>query len=103
MLRVFLLTCLIYVSFSIALRGLPIERARHRRKGQPLCMEQYYRLFTSYREPGKTSDNQVTNLQPDPFDPEHIVVACRDQVSFPIVWALCSRKLLPHFILRPQP
>ena len=30
-------------------RLLPVDRARSREKGQPFCMEQYYRLFTSYR------------------------------------------------------
>lgn len=62
-------------------RSLPIDRCRHSRKGQPLCMEQYYRLFTSYRYPGKTKDNLVTTTDRDPFDPEHIIVACLDQVS----------------------
>ncbi|THD25064.1 Choline O-acetyltransferase [Fasciola hepatica] len=60
-------------------RSLPIDRCRHSRKGQPLCMEQYYRLFSSYRYPGKTKDNLVTTNDRDPFDPEHIIVACLDQ------------------------
>ncbi|OON14001.1 hypothetical protein X801_10209 [Opisthorchis viverrini] len=55
-------------------RSLPIDRARHSRKGQPMCMEQYYRLFTSYRYPGKTKDTLVTTSDNDPFDPEHIIV-----------------------------
>nr|QQY02527.1 choline O-acetyltransferase [Cryptocotyle lingua] len=60
-------------------RSLPIDRARHSRKGQPMCMEQYYRLFTSYRYPGKTKDSLVTTCNMDPFDPEHIIVAYLDQ------------------------
>ncbi|KAF7259317.1 hypothetical protein EG68_03224 [Paragonimus skrjabini miyazakii] len=60
-------------------RSLPIDRARHSRKGQPLCMEQYYRLFTSYRYPGKAKDTLVTKTERDPFDPEHITVVCLDQ------------------------
>ncbi|TGZ73878.1 hypothetical protein CRM22_001266 [Opisthorchis felineus] len=60
-------------------RSLPIDRARHSRKGQPMCMEQYYRLFTSYRYPGKTKDTLVTTSDNDPFDPEHIIVVCLDQ------------------------
>uniref|UniRef100_A0A1I8IMQ7 Choline O-acetyltransferase n=2 Tax=Macrostomum lignano TaxID=282301 RepID=A0A1I8IMQ7_9PLAT len=61
-------------------RKLPVERVRHHKKGQPLCMEQYYRLFSSYRRPGVAKDEQVLNLDRDPFDPEYVIVACNDQV-----------------------
>ncbi|XP_052069853.1 choline O-acetyltransferase-like [Mytilus californianus] len=60
-------------------RGLPIDRARHKEKGQPLCMEQYYKLFTSYRIPGVKKDSLIsnhTNLMPEP---EHIIVICKNQ------------------------
>ncbi|CAH8647464.1 unnamed protein product [Heterobilharzia americana] len=60
-------------------RSLPIDRARHSKKGQPLCMEQYYRLFSSYRYPGKIKDMLVTTSERDPFDPEHIIVICLNQ------------------------
>lgn len=63
-------------------RSLPIDRARHSKKGQPFCMEQYYRLFSSYRYPGKTKDILVTTSERDPFDPEHIIVIYLDQVIF---------------------
>ena len=62
-------------------RGLPIDRARHKEKGQPLCMEQYYKLFTSYRVPGVKKDCLIsnhTNLMPEP---EHIIVICKNQVQ----------------------
>uniref|UniRef100_A0A1I8HYW7 Choline O-acetyltransferase n=1 Tax=Macrostomum lignano TaxID=282301 RepID=A0A1I8HYW7_9PLAT len=42
-------------------------------------MEQYYRLFSSYRRPGVAKDEQVLNLDRDPFDPEYVIVACNDQ------------------------
>ena len=59
-------------------RALPIDRARHREKGQPLCMEQYYRLFSSYREPGVNKDRLTTTAaQPGS---EHITVIRHNQV-----------------------
>nr|BAO00804.1 choline acetyltransferase [Ambigolimax valentianus] len=41
---------------------LPVERCKSKEKGQPLCMEQHYRLFTSYRQPGRERDIQKTDL-----------------------------------------
>ena len=42
----------------------------------PLCMEQYYQLFSTYREPGLTIDRQTTS-----FNENHaqIVVAYKAQ------------------------
>nr|AUN27677.1 choline O-acetyltransferase [Lineus ruber] len=60
-------------------RGLPVDRCRHQKKGQPLCMEQYYRLFTSYRLPGINKDSLVTSNSNIVQDPEHIIVACKNQ------------------------
>lgn len=60
-------------------RSLPIDRARSNRKGQPLCMEQYYRLFTSYRFPGLNKDNLITNSTKLLPEPEHIIVICKNQ------------------------
>nr|AWJ68269.1 putative choline acetyltransferase [Hirudo verbana] len=61
-------------------RLLPVDRARSREKGQPLCMEQYYKLFTSYRYPGLGKDCLVTSStgQKCP-DKEHIIVAYKNQ------------------------
>lgn len=60
-------------------RALPIDRARHREKGQPLCMEQYYRLFSSYRQPGITKDT-LTTIDTTSTGPEHIIVLRNNQV-----------------------
>ncbi|XP_070545343.1 choline O-acetyltransferase-like isoform X2 [Ptychodera flava] len=60
-------------------RALPIDKARSRKPGQPLCMEQYYRLFSTYRLPGVKKDilvTQETSLLPEP---EHVIVACNNQ------------------------
>ncbi|XP_041485899.1 choline O-acetyltransferase-like [Lytechinus variegatus] len=60
-------------------RALPVDRARHNKPGQPLCMEQYYRLFSSYRVPGLFKDELVSpgsSLMPEP---EHIIVICKNQ------------------------
>jgi len=43
-------------------------------------MEQYYRLFTSYRYPGVERDSLVTSYTSGD-EPEHIIVACKNQVS----------------------
>ncbi|KAL3311801.1 hypothetical protein Ciccas_009615, partial [Cichlidogyrus casuarinus] len=60
-------------------RQLPIDRVSHNRKGQPLCMEQYYQLFTSYRYPGLLKDSHDTKIMHDPFDSEYIIVAYKNQ------------------------
>ncbi|KAI0235638.1 Choline O-acetyltransferase [Lamellibrachia satsuma] len=60
-------------------RSLPIDRARHRAKGQPLCMEQYYRLFTTYRVPGVTKDVLVRPDESIMPEPEHVIVICKNQ------------------------
>ncbi|CDS39538.1 choline O acetyltransferase [Echinococcus multilocularis] len=60
-------------------RSLPIDRVSHNRKGQPLCMEQYYRLFTSYRYPGAEKDKLVTRDLSEVAEDAHAVVACHDQ------------------------
>ncbi|XP_059143054.1 choline O-acetyltransferase-like [Physella acuta] len=58
-------------------RTLPVERCKYKEKGQPLCMDQHYRLFTSYREPGRERDIQRTEL--GLMGREFIVVACNNQ------------------------
>lgn len=65
----------------IDVRGLPVDRCRHKEKGQPLCMSQYYRLFTSYRLPGIQKDSLVTYNPKirDYSESTHIIVACKSQ------------------------
>ncbi|OAF64864.1 hypothetical protein A3Q56_07417, partial [Intoshia linei] len=40
---------------------MPIDRAHHSEKGQPLCMDQYQWLFRTYRRPGLSYDRQIRN------------------------------------------
>lgn len=69
-------------TLSFYRRGLPIDRARHKEKGQPMCMEQYYRLFTSYRCPGIPKDALICNTSNLMPEPEHIIVICKNQVRY---------------------
>ncbi|XP_076457596.1 choline O-acetyltransferase-like [Babylonia areolata] len=57
--------------------SIPVERCRGMEKGQPLCMEQHYRMMSSYRRPGVPEDVQLTTLGAN--RPPYIIVACRDQ------------------------
>ncbi|XP_050423974.1 choline O-acetyltransferase [Adelges cooleyi] len=60
-------------------RALPVEKATAREKGQPFCMAQYYRLMTSYREPGLVKDNLI-NVESDlTLSRPHIIIACKSQ------------------------
>ncbi|NWV44495.1 CLAT acetyltransferase, partial [Grantiella picta] len=59
--------------------ALPTDFSRGKLSGHPLCMKQYYGLFSSYRLPGRTKDTlvaQKSNVMPEP---EHIIVACNNQ------------------------
>ncbi|KAE8280668.1 Choline O-acetyltransferase [Larimichthys crocea] len=60
-------------------RALPLDYARGQLAGTPLCMEQYYRLFTSYRLPGPERDTLVAQESSVMPEPEHIIVACKNQ------------------------
>ncbi|MBN3302747.1 CLAT acetyltransferase, partial [Amia calva] len=60
-------------------RALPIDYARGQLAGTPLCMEQYYRLFSSYRLPGLTKDTLVAQKSSVMPEPEHIIIACKNQ------------------------
>ncbi|TNN80943.1 Choline O-acetyltransferase [Liparis tanakae] len=60
-------------------RTLPVDCARGQLAGTPLCMEQYYRLFTSYRLPGPQRDTLVAQQSTVMPEPEHIIVACKNQ------------------------
>lgn len=62
---------------------LPVDRLTCREKGQPLCMEQYNRLFKHYRVPGEITDKLIdsTTLEPLALEPpEHIIVISQNQV-----------------------
>ena len=61
-------------------RTIPVERCRHTEKGQPMCMDQHYRLFSSYRVPGREQDICKTDRGKPGRD--FIIVACRNQVRF---------------------
>ena len=62
-------------------RALPIDRATSREKGQPLCMEQYYRLFSCYRMPDVPQDRliQIRNSKVVHHQVEHVIVVYRNQ------------------------
>ncbi|KAF0027513.1 hypothetical protein F2P81_020254 [Scophthalmus maximus] len=60
-------------------RALPVDYARGQLAGTPLCMEQYYRLFTSYRLPGPERDTLVAQESSVMPEPEHVIVACKNQ------------------------
>nr|XP_023402935.1 choline O-acetyltransferase isoform X1 [Loxodonta africana] len=59
--------------------SLPTDCAKGQLAGQPLCMRQYYGLFSSYRLPGHTQDTLVAQKSSVMPEPEHIIVACRNQ------------------------
>lgn len=59
--------------------ALPVDYARGQLAGTRLCMEQYYRLFTSYRLPGPERDTLVAQESSVMPEPEHIIVACKNQ------------------------
>ncbi|XP_036936332.1 choline O-acetyltransferase-like [Acanthopagrus latus] len=60
-------------------RALPVDFARGQLAGPPLCMEQYYRLFSSYRYPGLKTDTLKVQTSAASSAPEHIIVACKNQ------------------------
>lgn len=64
-------------------RALPVDFARGQLAGTPLCMEQYYRLFKSYRYPGLKTDTLEVQMDAASSAPRHIIVACKNQVSAP--------------------
>ncbi|XP_061796068.1 choline O-acetyltransferase [Nerophis lumbriciformis] len=61
-------------------RTLPADYARGQLGGTFLCMEQYYRIFTSYRVPGQERDTLVAQDSTVMAEPEHIIVACKNQL-----------------------
>ncbi|XP_038600079.1 choline O-acetyltransferase [Tachyglossus aculeatus] len=60
-------------------RALPVDFARGQLSGQPLCMKQYYGLFSSYRLPGHPRDTLVAPKSSVMPEPEHVIVACSNQ------------------------
>jgi len=63
----------------IEMEAIPQDRAASREKGQPLCMAQYGRLFTSYRSPGLERDSQNSHRPLSVDADQHIIVAHRGQ------------------------
>ncbi|XP_037659841.1 choline O-acetyltransferase [Choloepus didactylus] len=59
--------------------SIPTDSAKGQLSGQPLCMKQYYQLFSSYRLPGHTQDTLVAQKSSIMPEPEHIIVACCNQ------------------------
>merc|ERR1712223_440976 len=59
---------------KLDLKALPQDKAASREPGQPLCMAQYYRVLTTYREPGSLKDRQVSSGE-EAKENEHIIVA----------------------------
>lgn len=51
-------------------------------------MKQYYALFSSYRLPGHTQDTLVAQKSSVMPEPEHVIVACCNQVSGPLLLQL---------------
>lgn len=74
-------------------RALPIDRATSREKGQPLCMEQYYRLFSCYRMPDVNQDRlvQISSSKVVHQQVEHVIVAYRNQFFVLNVVINCTR------------
>lgn len=75
---------LINIVFRFYRGELPQERATSREKGQPLCMEQFYRLLGVCRIPEVGKDRLELPVRPNnPAECEELViVACRNYVSF---------------------
>lgn len=61
-------------------RSLPVDFTRGQLAVMPMCMEQYYRLFTSYRYPGLKTDTLKVQMKAASSAPEHMIVACKNQV-----------------------
>jgi choline O-acetyltransferase len=61
-------------------RRISIDRCCSREKGQPLCMEQYYHLFSSYRQPGLDKDGSKDTSANLALKPEHVIIICKNQI-----------------------
>ncbi|XP_062331577.1 choline O-acetyltransferase-like [Osmerus eperlanus] len=74
-----LITGVLEYKALIDARALPLDYVRGKLAGIPLCMEQHYRLFTSYRLPGLKRDNLVVQKNPPFYGIEHIIVTYKNQ------------------------
>ncbi|RXN21735.1 choline O-acetyltransferase [Labeo rohita] len=61
-------------------RALPVDYARGQLAGTPLCMDQYNKVFTSYRLPGPKLDTLVAQKSTVMPEPEHIIFFVLDVV-----------------------
>ncbi|KAM9809270.1 choline O-acetyltransferase [Syngnathus typhle] len=71
---------------------LPVDYARGQLAGTPLCMEQYYRMFSAYRLPGRERDVLVVHDGSAVPEAGHIIVACKNQF-FVLDVVINSRRL----------
>ena len=64
--------------------SLPVELARGQLspgvQWDPLCMEQYSRIFSCYRRPGPKQDTLLDHKTSARAQSEYIIVACKNQV-----------------------
>ncbi|XP_073684802.1 choline O-acetyltransferase-like [Garra rufa] len=58
-------------------KTLPVDVARGQKADTPLCMDQYERLFSSYRRAGLKQDTLIT--ADGTSDTGHVIVACKNQ------------------------
>ncbi|GBP74928.1 Choline O-acetyltransferase [Eumeta japonica] len=83
---------------------LPLERATSREKGQPLCMEQFYRLLGVCRVPELGKDRlELPPINDEPIESseELVIVACRNysntRSSRQVPWTGETRTREVHF------
>lgn len=88
------------LTLSPSSHSLPTDWAKGQLSGQPLCMKQYYRLFSSYRLPGHTQDTLVAQKSSIMPEPEHVIVACCNQVSGPLPQVLRPGEDVEHTMAR---
>ncbi|XP_034050102.1 choline O-acetyltransferase-like [Thalassophryne amazonica] len=60
-------------------RALPVDFARGQLAGTPLCMEQHYSLFTSYRFPGLKRDMLNVRMNETSSELEHVIITRKNQ------------------------
>ncbi|KAL1264915.1 hypothetical protein QQF64_005270 [Cirrhinus molitorella] len=58
-------------------KTLLVDVARGQKADTPLCMDQYKRLFSSYRRAGLEQDTLI--MADGTSDPGHVIVACKNQ------------------------
>lgn len=60
---------------------LDVDRCSARERHQPMCMEQYSRVFTTYRRPGIPRDKLLSSAD-QTLANQHIIVMHKNHVSF---------------------